>query len=89
MKRRKWTAKEKLQIVLEGIRGNCPISELCTRHQVSQGQYYSWRDKLLGEAERIFEYGGVSRQTDRLEAENRRLKGIIGDLTVELKKNDW
>ena len=89
MKRRRWTAKEKLQIVLEGIRGNCPISELCNRHQVSQGQYYSWRDKLLGEAERIFEYGGVSRQADRLEAENRRLKGIIGDLTVELKKNDW
>jgi len=89
MKRRKWTAKEKLEIVQAGLRGDCPVSELCNRHQISQGQYYNWRDKLLDEGERIFEHGGVTLQADRLEAENRRLKGIIGDLTVELKKNDW
>jgi transposase-like protein len=89
MKRRKWTAQEKLRIVLDGLRGDCPISELCNRHQISQGQYYNWRDKLMDEGGRIFEHGGVDRRTERLESENRRLKGIIGDLTVELKKNDW
>lgn len=89
MKRRKWTPKQKLEIVLEGLRGEISISELCNRHQISQGQYYAWRDKLLADGEHIFEHGGIEHKTERLRDENRRLKGIIGDLTVELKKNDW
>ena len=89
MKRRNWTAKEKLQIVLEGLRGESTIAELCTRHQISQTQYYKWRDRLLSDGEKLFERGGVDHQSDRLQQENRRLKTIIGDLTVELKKNDF
>jgi transposase-like protein len=89
MKRRKWTANEKLQIVLEGLSRTCSVAELCTRHQISQGQYYAWKDKLFNDGAKLFDHGGVDRQTERLEAENRRLKEIIGDLTVELKKNDW
>lgn len=36
MKQKKWTSKEKLRIVLEGIKGQVPLGELCARNGVSQ-----------------------------------------------------
>ena len=89
MKRRKWTSEEKLRIVIDGLQGNCTIAELCNRHQVTQTQYYQWKDRLLGDGHKVFTHGGADKQSQKLEAENRRLKEIIGDLTIELKKNDF
>ena len=89
MKRRQWTPEEKLKIVVEGLSGTISISELCNRYQITQTQYYQWIDKLLGDGHKVFTRGGIDKETDRLEKENKKLKGIIGDLTVELKKNDF
>jgi len=47
MKTRKWKAEEKLAIVLCGIKGEKSISEICREHQISQTQYYKWRDKFF------------------------------------------
>ncbi len=88
MKRRKWTGKEKLQIVLEGLRGTVPLGELCTRHQLSQSQYYQWRDQLLNQGATVFDRGGPEQAEQRLREEVRRLKALIGELTVELKKSE-
>ena len=49
MNQKKWTSKEKLRIVLEGINGQDPQGELCVRNGVNQAQYYKWRDRLLKE----------------------------------------
>ena len=54
-----------------------------------EGYYYQWKDRLLGDGHKVFTHGGADKQTQKLEAENRRLKEIIGDLTIELKKNDF
>ena len=89
MKRRKWTSQEKLRIVLEGMKERVPLGELCARYGVSQTQYYKWRDKLLREGEKVFEFGGPSKTEERLKKENGQLKAMIGELTVELKKNDF
>ena len=89
MKRRKWTPKDKLNIVLQGLKGNVTIAELCNRHQISQTQYYKWRDRLLSGGAKVFEHGGPDRAEQRLQNEVRRLKTIIGDLTVELKKSEF
>ncbi len=89
MKRRNWTPQQKLEIVLEGLKENSTLAELCNRYQISQTQYYQWKDRLLGDGHKLFNRGGVDKESDRLEKENRQLKGIIGDLTVELKKNDF
>jgi len=44
MKQRKWTADEKLAIVLEGIRGKKAVTEICREHHVSQTQdYFNFR----------------------------------------------
>ena len=40
--RRKYSAEEKIRIVLEGMRGEHSIAELCRREGIAQSQYYSW-----------------------------------------------
>jgi len=87
MKRRKWESKTKAMIVIEGLKGR-PLSEICTEHQISQAQYYQWREQFLSGAYNVFETKKLSCREAKLEQENHHLKQIIGDLTVELKKND-
>jgi len=88
MKRRKWTGREKLQIVLEGLRGTVPLGELCARHQLSQSQYYQWRDQLFNQGAKVFDRGGPEQTEQRLREEVHRLKALVGELTVELKKSE-
>ena len=89
MDKRIWTGKEKLAIVLEGMRGAISLSELCNRHQITQGMYYKWRDRLMEDGAKVFERGGADKESERLKEENLRLKRAVGELTLELKKNDW
>ena len=89
MKRRKWSGKEKLQIVLEGLSGQIEISKLCSKYPVSQTQYYQWRDQLLKHGHQAFEAKNITKKEQHLEHENQKLKRIIGDLTVELKKSEY
>ena len=51
-------------------------------------QYYKWREQFLKQGAKIFELGTNDKVLDRAKAENRKLKAIIGDLTVELKKTE-
>lgn len=89
MKRRKWTSQQKLQIVLEGLSGQIDISKLCAKYQVSQTQYYQWRDHLLKFGHQAFDIKSVTKKEQFLEQENQKLKRIIGDLTIELKKSEF
>jgi transposase-like protein len=81
----KINAKTKAQIVLEGLRGK-PVAEICNQYQISQTHYYRLRDLFLSNMHQAFE--NTSQQEAKLTRENDRLKQIIGDLTVELKKSD-
>jgi transposase-like protein len=87
MHRRKWDAKTKAIIVLEGLKGK-PVAEICTEHQISQSQYYQWRDQFLAHAANAFEVHQHTRKEARLEQENTRLKRLVGELLLELKKSD-
>jgi len=87
MKRRQWDSKTKAKIVLEGLSGK-PVSEICSQYQISQNQYYQWRDKLLAEAHRAFDGKMKGAEVSRLKVKNQRLQQIIGALTVELKKSE-
>jgi len=89
MKKRKWSSQQKLQIALEGLSGQIEISKLCTKYQIAQTQYYLWRDQLLKYGHSAFETKDVTKKEQHLEHEVRKLKNIIGDLTVELKKNEF
>ncbi|HXG19789.1 MAG TPA: transposase [Methylomirabilota bacterium] len=87
MHRRKWDTKTKAMIVLEGLRGK-PVAELCTEHQISQAQYYQRRDQFLTHAPKAFEGHEHNQKEARLERENARLKTLVGELLLELKKSD-
>ncbi|MBU0651229.1 transposase [bacterium] len=89
MSNKKWTEKTKFEVVLAGIKGQLTISELCARYGVSQTQYYKWRDTFLSEGMKIFNRGSLDGEKERLRRENTKLKTIIGDLTTELKKNEY
>ena len=86
MPRRKWDARTKALIVLQGLKGT-PVSQLCTEHQISQAQYYEWRDQLLANASKAFETHQQADQVARLARENSQLKRVVADLTLEVKKN--
>lgn len=89
MQRRKWQSQQKLQIVLEGLSGQIELNKLCAKYQVSQTQYYQWRDQLLKFGHQAFETKNITKKEQHLENENQKLKRIIGDLTIELKKSEF
>lgn len=89
MKRRKWESSQKLKIVLEGLSGQIEISKLCNKYQISQVIYYRWREQLLQYGQEAFESKNITKREHHLQSENQRLKQIIGDLTVELKKSEF
>lgn len=90
-KRRRWSAEEKLRIVLTGLSGDIEVSELCRREGINPAQYYSWKRRLMRSAPKVFsaDAGKPSAQQQRLEAELKRAKDVIAEITsenLELKK---
>ena len=87
MKRRNWDPKIKAMIVLQGLKGKS-IVDLCTEHQISQTQYYLWREQFLANMQKAFI--SDERREKYLLKENDRLKQAVGELHLKLKKlNEW
>jgi transposase-like protein len=89
MEKRKWLSQQKLQIVLEGLSGQIDVSALCQKYQISQTQYYKWRDLFLANCHQSFEVKKQSQKEQTLESQVKKLRTIIGDLTIELKKSEY
>jgi transposase-like protein len=87
MHRRTWDAETKTKIVIQGLQGR-PVAELCNEYQISQSLYYQWCDQFLANAARAFDVPQGCRKETRLVRENARLKALVGELTLELKKSD-
>jgi len=64
--RRRFSAEDKIRIVLEGFRKEMPVSDLCRREGISSALYYSWLK-------------------DFMEAENVRLKELVGEQALEIQ----
>ena len=89
--RRRWTAPEKMRIVLAGMQAGVEIADLCRREGINPTQYYGWKKQLLSSATKVFDAqaGRPPAQQERREAELRRLKDVIAEITaenLELKK---
>ena len=54
--RRKFSSEEKIRIVLEGLRGECPIAELCSREGINANLYYRWSKDFLEAGKRRLEH---------------------------------
>jgi transposase-like protein len=83
--RRKWDAHSKAMIVIEGLKGKS-VREICAEHQISQSLYYQWRDQFLANAAKAFEPLERTRREPYLEQENAKLKRLVGELLLELRK---
>lgn len=86
-RRKKWSSQQKLQIIVEGLKGR-KVADICNEHQLAQSQYYKWRDQFLSEGYKVFESAKVDSKQQYLERQNQKLKNLVGELTLELKKND-
>jgi transposase len=92
--RKQYSAEEKIRIVLEGLRGEYSIAELCRREGIAQSLYYSWSKEFL-EAGKKRLSGDTARQASSTEVNDLRretgdLKEVVADLILEnrlLKKS--
>jgi len=90
-KRRVWTAKEKMRIVLAGLDPGVNLAELCRREGINPTQYYGWKNKLLSSSAAVFDdkVKRGSRREEQQRAEVQRLQRVIAEITtenLELKK---
>jgi transposase len=82
---RKFTAQQKLEIVLAGLRGEHSVKDVCREHEIAETLYYSWREKLL-EGGRAQLAGKDERQGEReLRKRIRELECTLGRKTYELE----
>jgi transposase len=92
--RRKFSAEEKIRIVLAGLRGEDSIAELCRREGLHQNLYYRWskefleagKKRLAGDTEREASHDDVS----ELRKESGQLKTALAEMLLEnrlLKKS--
>lgn len=92
--RKKYSAEEKVRIVLEGVRGEVTIAELCRREGIHPNMYYKWskdfleagKQRLVGDTHREAD----SQEVNEMRAENEQLKAVVAELTLRnrmLKKS--
>lgn len=92
--RSKYSSEEKIRIVLDGLRGESSIAELCRQEGIAPNLYYSWskefleagKRRLIGDTQRQANSGEVS----HLKKENSQLKELVADLSLDnavLKKS--
>src|SRR5271157_1936798 len=92
--RKQYSAEEKIRIVLEGLRGEDSIAELCRKEGIAQNLYYRWSKEFL-EAGKKRLAGDTAREASsdevkQLRAEARQLKEALAEATLEnrlLKKS--
>jgi transposase len=83
--RRHFSAEEKIRIVLEGLRGEESIAELCRREGIASSMYYGWskveagKRRLAGDTARA----AISDEVKDLRREAQALKEVVADLTLE------
>lgn len=92
--RKKYSAEEKIRIVIEGLRGETSIAELCRKEGINSNLYYNWSKEFL-EAGKSRLNGDIIRkattsEVHELKNENMDLKQLVAELSLEvrmLKKN--
>lgn len=87
--RRQYSAEEKTRIVLDGLRGEDSIAELCRKEGISQGIYYKWsKDFLEAGKKRLAGDTARDASTDEvksLRAHARDLQEVVAEQTLELR----
>jgi transposase len=91
---RRYTTEEKIRLILEGLRGEDSVANLCRKYGINDSIYYKWSKDFL-EAGKKRLGGNIEREANTTEVqdlkkENESLKSALGELFLEnkaLKKN--
>ena len=87
--RKQYSAEEKIRIVLDGLKGEDSIAELCRREGIAQSLYYNWskefleagKKRLAGDTARA----ATSTEVKDLRRESRDLKEVVAEQALELR----
>ena len=86
--RRRFTAEEKIRIVLEGFRRDTPIRGLCSREGIRPATYYAWlKDFMEAGKERLQRDGArdaTKAEVNELKRECARLKQLVAELSLQV-----
>lgn len=87
--RKQYSAEEKIRIVLDGLRGEASIAELCRREGIAESLYYSWSKEFLEAGKRRLA-GDTARAASSdevkvLRQEARTLKEVVAEQALELR----
>ena len=87
--RKHYSAEEKIRIVLDGLRGEASVAELCRREGIAESLYYAWSKEFLEAGKRRLA-GDTARAatTDEVKAlrqEARTLKEVVAEQALELR----
>ncbi len=85
--RKKYSSEEKIQIVLEGLRGEDSISAICRREGISPNLYYRWSKDFLEAGKKRLQ-GDTVREANSIEVnnlrdENEQLKQLVAELSLK------
>lgn len=93
--RRNYSSEEKIRIIVEGLRGEMTVAELCRKEGISQGIYYKWSKDFM-EAGKNRLKGDTMREANTsevqaLKKENSELKEVVAELTLKHRamKKKW
>lgn len=79
--RARWTAEEKIRIVMESMNTNITLAELCRKYNLNPGVFRYWKEKFM-HAGKLGLSGSIKDPAKDKEAEINRLKKLIGELTI-------
>lgn len=87
--RRHFSAEDKIRIVLEGLRGDDSIAELCRQEGIAQSLYYTWSKEFMEAGKRRLA-GDTARAANTeevkdLRREARALKEVVAEQTLEMR----
>jgi transposase len=87
--RKHYSAEDKIRIVLDGLRGESSIAELCRREGIAESLYYSWSKEFLEAGKRRLagdtERAATSPEVKDLRRETRELKEVVAEQALELR----
>ena len=87
--RRHYSAEDKIRIVLDGLRGEHSIAELCRREGIAESLYYTWSKEFLEAGKRRLAgdtaRAATSDEVKDLRRESRQLKEVVAEQALELR----
>ena len=88
--RKSYSSEEKIRIIIEGMRGETTVAELCRKEGISQANYYKWSKDFMEAGKRRLN-GDTMREANtsevqELRGENIDLKQLVAELSLEVRK---